>query len=41
LLWRGGRRFNVFELVSRGWRGVTMMPEAVAEIERLRRVIAA
>ena len=27
----------VLELSSRGWRGVTMTPRAVAEIERLRR----
>lgn len=27
----------VLELTSRGWRGVTMTPRAVAEIERLRR----
>ena len=26
----------VLELSSRGWRGVTMTPKAVAEIERLR-----
>jgi hypothetical protein len=41
LLWRGGRGFNVFELVSRGWRAVTMMQDAVAQIERLRRAVAA
>ena len=27
----------VLELASRGWRGVTMTPKAVAQIERLRR----
>ena len=27
----------VLELASRGWRGITMTPRAVAEIERLRR----
>jgi hypothetical protein len=27
----------VLELSSRGWRGVSMTPRAVAEIERLRR----
>ena len=27
----------VLELSSRGWRGVTMTPKTVAEIERLRR----
>ena len=27
----------VLELASRGWRGVTMTPRAVAQIERLRR----
>ena len=27
----------VLELASRGWRGVTMTPQAVAQIERLRR----
>ena len=27
----------VLELASRGWRGITMTPKAVAEIERLRR----
>ena len=27
----------VLELASRGWRGITMSPKAVAEIERLRR----
>src|SRR5919201_132201 len=27
----------VLELSSRGWRGITMTPKAVAEIERLRR----
>jgi len=31
----------VLELSSRGWRGVTMTPRAVAEIERLRRGYAA
>jgi transposase-like protein len=31
----------VLELASRGWRGVTMTPSAVAEIERLRRALAA
>ncbi len=31
----------VLELSSRGWRGVTMTPRAVAEIERLRRGNAA
>ena len=31
----------VLELSSRGWRGVTMTPRAVAEIERLRRGHAA
>ncbi len=31
----------VLELASRGWRGVTMTPKAVAEIERLRRALAA
>jgi transposase-like protein len=31
----------VLELASRGWRGVTMTPRAVAEIERLRRALAA
>ena len=31
----------VLELDSRGWRGVTMTPKAVAEIERLRRALAA
>jgi transposase-like protein len=31
----------VLELSSRGWRGVTMTPKAVAEIERLRRAPAA
>jgi hypothetical protein len=30
----------VLELVSRGWRGVTMTPKAVAQIERLRRALA-
>ncbi len=30
----------VLELASRGWRGVTMTPKAVAEIERLRRALA-
>ena len=29
----------VLELASRGWRGITMTPRAVAEIERLRRRI--
>jgi transposase-like protein len=33
--------FNVLELASRGWRGVVMTPKATAEIERLRRAIAA
>ena len=33
--------FNVVELASRGWRGVVMTPKAAAEIERLRRAIAA
>jgi hypothetical protein len=28
---------SVLELSSRGWRGITMTPRAVAEIERLRR----
>jgi putative transposase len=32
--------FNVVELASRGWRGITMTPKAAAEIERLRRAIA-
>ena len=27
----------VLELASRGWRGVTMTPRTVAEIERIRR----
>jgi putative transposase len=27
----------VLELASRGWRGITMTPRAVAQIERLRR----
>jgi transposase-like protein len=27
----------VLELASRGWRGITMTPKAVAQIERLRR----
>jgi len=27
----------VLELASHGWRGITMTPKAVAEIERLRR----
>jgi len=27
----------VLELASRGWRGITMTPKAVAEIERPRR----
>ena len=27
----------VLELASRGWRGITMTPRAVAEIDRLRR----
>jgi len=31
----------VLELASRGWRGVTMTPRAVAQIERLRRALAA
>ncbi len=31
----------VLELSSRGWRGVVMTPRAVAEIERLRRALAA
>jgi transposase-like protein len=31
----------VLELASRGWRGVVMTPKAVAEIERLRRGLAA
>jgi hypothetical protein len=31
----------VLELASRGWRGVTMTPQAVAEIERLRRALTA
>ncbi len=31
----------MLELASRGWRGVTMTPKAVAEIERLRRALAA
>ena len=31
----------VLELSSRGWRGITMTPRAVAEIERLRRSTAA
>jgi putative transposase len=30
----------VLELASRGWRGITMTPKAVAEIERLRRARA-
>ncbi len=30
----------VLELTSRGWRGITMTPRAVAEIERLRRALA-
>ena len=30
----------VLELASRGWRGVTMTPKAVAEIERLRRALS-
>jgi putative transposase len=30
----------VLELASRGWRGVTMTPNAVAQIERLRRALA-
>jgi putative transposase len=33
--------FNVGELASRGWRGVIMTPKAAAEIERIRRAIAA
>ncbi len=31
----------VLELTSRGWRGITMTPRAVAEIERLRRTATA
>ncbi len=31
----------VLELASRGWRGLTMTPKAVAQIERLRRALAA
>src|SRR6266516_5038956 len=31
----------VLELSSRGWRGVVMTPRSVAEIERLRRELAA
>jgi putative transposase len=31
----------VLELASRGWRGITMTPRAVAEIERLRRRLKA
>ena len=31
----------MLELASRGWRGVTMTPKAVAEIERLRRALSA
>jgi transposase-like protein len=31
----------VLELASRGWRGITMTPRAVAEIERLRRRLSA
>ncbi|MDQ3895326.1 MAG: transposase, partial [Actinomycetota bacterium] len=31
----------VLDLASRGWRGVTMTPRAVAEIERIRRALAA
>ncbi len=31
----------VLELSSRGWRGVVITPRAVAEIERLRRALAA
>ncbi len=31
----------VLELASRGWRGVVMTPKSVAEIERLRRGLAA
>ena len=27
----------MLELASRGWRGVTMTPKAVAQIERIRR----
>ena len=27
----------VLELASRGWRGITMAPRAVAQIERIRR----
>ena len=30
----------VLELASRGWRGVTMTPKAVAQIERFRRALA-
>ena len=30
----------VLELSSRGWRGVVMTPQSVAEIERLRRSLA-
>jgi putative transposase len=30
----------VLELSSRGWRGITMTPKAVAEIERLWRALA-
>ena len=33
--------FNAVERASRGWRGVVMTPKAGAEIERLRRAIAA
>ena len=35
------RIWAVLELSSRGWRGVTMTPKAVAEIEHLRRALAA
>jgi hypothetical protein len=31
----------VLELSSRGWRGVEMTPKTVAEIERIRRRVAA
>jgi len=31
----------VLELSSRGWRGVVMTPKSVAEIERMRRGLAA
>src|ERR671930_350064 len=33
--------WGVLELASRGWRGVTVTPKAVAQIERLRRALAA